>query len=107
MHPLNLAFQPSTRVKKWMATRAERPPPKYGGTQIKKIVNNDNSHHNTQYLVIMAKRQHGRTMHKIMSDALGYEKHLACMKGWLSDRAKAHRQEWATVIYGKYPKPED
>ena len=35
----------------------------------------------------------GRTMHKIMSDALDYKKHLACMKGWLSDRAKVHRQE--------------
>ena len=38
-------------------------------------------------------------MHRITSDALDYGKHLACMKGWLSDRAKAHRQEWATVMY--------
>ena len=49
----------------------------------------------------------GRTMHKIMSDALDYGKHLACMKGWLSDRAKTYRQEWAIVIYRKYLKPED
>lgn len=41
----------------------------------------------------------GRTMHRIMSDALEYGKHLACMKGWLLDRAKAHRQAWATVMY--------
>ena len=49
----------------------------------------------------------GLTKHRIMSDALDYGKHLACMKGWLLDRAKAHRQEWATVMYRKYPKPED
>lgn len=29
------------------------------------------------------------------------------MDGWLSDHAKAHRQEWATVTYKKYPKHED
>ena len=43
----------------------------------------------------------------VMSDALDYGNHLACMKGWLSDHAKADRQEWATVMYRKYPNPED
>ncbi len=49
----------------------------------------------------------GHTMHKIMSDALDYRKHLACIKGRLSDCAKAYRQEWAKIMYRKYPKPED
>ena len=46
-------------------------------------------------------------MHRIMSDSFDYGKHLACMKKWLSDRAKADGQEWATVMYKKYPKHED
>ena len=49
----------------------------------------------------------GRTIHRIMSDALDHGMHLACMKGLLSDHAKAHIQEWATVMYKNYPKPED
>lgn len=46
-------------------------------------------------------------MYWIMSDALDYGQRLTCVKGWSSDLAKAHRQEWATVMYRKYPKPED
>ena len=46
-------------------------------------------------------------MHRVMSDALDYGKHLACMKGWLSNHAKAYRQEWVIVMYRNYPKPED
>lgn len=49
----------------------------------------------------------GCTMHKIMSDALDYKKHLACMKRWLSNCAKAYRQKQATMMYKKYPKLED
>ena len=30
----------------------------------------------------------GRTMHSVMTDALDYNKYLACLKGWLPDRAK-------------------
>lgn len=50
---------------------------------------------------------YGRTMHRIMGDALEYGKHLACMKGCLSDHARAHKQGWAKMMYRKYPKPED
>ncbi len=50
---------------------------------------------------------YGRTMHCIISDALDYKKHWACIEGWVSDRAKAHKQEWAKLIFKKYPKPED
>ena len=46
------------------------------------------------------------TMHRVMSDALVYGKDLACMNGWLSDHAKAHRQEedWRCVLYASLMK---
>lgn len=48
-----------------------------------------------------------RTMQRIMRDALDYGKHLACMKGWLSESAKKRRVKWATFMKARYPKPED
>lgn len=49
----------------------------------------------------------GRTIHSIMRDALDYNKYLACVKGWLFDRAKERRVEWATTMINRYPQPKD
>ncbi len=49
----------------------------------------------------------GRAMHSVMRDALDYNKYLACVKGWLPDRAKDRRVEWAPVMLDRYPQPED
>ena len=49
----------------------------------------------------------GRTIHSVMRDALDYNKYLACVKGWLPDRAKEQRVEWATVMFNRYSQPED
>lgn len=49
----------------------------------------------------------GRIMQRIMRDALDYGKHLACMKGWLSESAKKRSVEWATFMKARYHKPED
>lgn len=48
----------------------------------------------------------GRTMQKIMREALYDGKHLACMKAD-SLRVPRRRVEWATFMEARYPKLED
>ena len=42
-----------------------------------------------------------------MSNSFDYRKYLPCIKQFLLDDAKKHRQKWATAMYKKYLRTED
>ncbi len=43
----------------------------------------------------------GRTIQYMMNDTFDYGKHLACIKGWLSDCTKTYKQKWAKMMFKK------
>ena len=48
----------------------------------------------------------GRTIQRIMG-ARDYHKCITCSRGWVSPETARHRKEWSTVMYERYPGPED
>ena len=48
---------------------------------------------------------HSTTLQRTMRDALGYGKHKAALKEYLSPRTKEARNKWAHDMHTKYPEP--
>lgn len=45
----------------------------------------------------------GHTLQRTMRDALTYSKYLAAPKEHLPEHLKQRREQWAGVLYAKYP----
>lgn len=48
----------------------------------------------------------GRTIQRAMG-TMDYHKCIACRKGWVNNRTKQRRLEWATLMLDRYPQPSD
>lgn len=48
----------------------------------------------------------GKTVRRVMQ-TMEYHKCIACKKGWVNEKTRKKRLEWASNMLSKYPKPED
>ena len=48
----------------------------------------------------------GRTIRKAMG-AMEYHKCIACRRGWVNEKTRKNRLEYATVMLQRYPSPQD